>query len=49
MPLYVNGGAPQSLPTTERMAAKCVTLPISASMTLADADDVLDSFEAVYR
>jgi dTDP-4-amino-4,6-dideoxygalactose transaminase len=31
------------------VAKKCVTLPISASMTAEDAEDVLDGFEAVYR
>jgi dTDP-4-amino-4,6-dideoxygalactose transaminase len=49
MPLYTAGAAPDRLPVTEMVAKKCVTLPISASMTAEDAEDVLDSFEAVYR
>lgn len=43
MPLYARGGA--SLPVTERAAERLLTLPISASMTLDDAHDVIEAFE----
>jgi hypothetical protein len=29
-------------------AMRCLTLPISASMTLDDADDVIEAFGSVY-
>ncbi len=37
MPLYLAGRRPRSLPVTERVVATLLTLPISASMTVADA------------
>lgn len=37
MPLYLRGGRPRSLPVTEAVAPSLLTLPISASMTAADA------------
>lgn len=40
MPLY---GTQEPLPVTERVAQRIVTLPISASMTLDDAQDVVDA------
>lgn len=49
MPLYTGGAAPEALPVTDTITKKCVTLPISASMTLEDAEDVLDSLDAVCR
>jgi len=49
MPLYTGSTGPERLPVTEDVARRCVTLPISASMTMQDADDVIDSFSAVYR
>lgn len=47
MPLYAGGTQPVSLPTTEQVAARMLTLPISASMTLSDAEDVVREFQAV--
>jgi len=47
MPLYCDGRQPASLPVTEQVAARMLTLPISASMSLSDADDVLRALEAV--
>jgi dTDP-4-amino-4,6-dideoxygalactose transaminase len=41
MPLYADAGAP-ALPATEDLARRLLTLPISASMTVADADRVLE-------
>lgn len=49
MPLYCGRAEPVSLPVTEQAARACVTLPISASMTLDDADYVIDCFRAVFR
>ena len=49
MPLYCGGGQPVSLPTTEQVAARMLTLPISASMTLNDAEDVLREFTATLK
>src|SRR5262249_9422022 len=46
MPLYAGAARAESLPVTEDIARRCVTLPISASMTLRDADDVMDSLQA---
>jgi len=42
MPLYALGASATSLPITEKLAGEIMTLPISASMTLADANDVID-------
>jgi dTDP-4-amino-4,6-dideoxygalactose transaminase len=46
MPLYRGRSKPARLPATERIAKRIMTLPISASMTLADADDVIEQFKA---
>lgn len=43
MPLYARAAA--SLPVTEAVTERILTLPISASMTLKDARDVMDAFE----
>lgn len=49
MPLY-NDPVPQgSLPRVESIADRILTLPISASMTLADAQDALDALSAVVQ
>jgi len=45
MPLYLNGGAAPALPVTERVAEHIVTLPISASMTIDDARDVVQALQ----
>ena len=48
MPLY--GGADQpTLPETESIGARILTLPISASMSLADADTVVEQTEQALR
>ncbi|MBI2959335.1 MAG: DegT/DnrJ/EryC1/StrS family aminotransferase [Betaproteobacteria bacterium] len=49
MPLYLGGRDPEHLPVTEKVAKSCVTLPISASMSLDDAGYVVESFRAVFR
>src|SRR5262245_61622067 len=49
MPLYCGDGKPPSLPVTERVARAIMTLPISASMTLDDADDVIEQLVGVLR
>jgi dTDP-4-amino-4,6-dideoxygalactose transaminase len=49
MPLYAGGTPPDPLPTTERVAARIMTLPISSSMTLDDADDVLVQLRAALK
>jgi len=49
MPLYRGQAEPDRLPATEELARCCVTLPISASMTAADAEDVIEGFKAEYR
>jgi dTDP-4-amino-4,6-dideoxygalactose transaminase len=41
MPLYRGGRAP-GLPVTETLGRQIITLPISASMQLADVDYVCD-------
>jgi len=41
MPLYAGGGSPATLPLTEQVGNSIMTLPISASMSLKDADYVL--------
>ncbi|HWI19768.1 MAG TPA: DegT/DnrJ/EryC1/StrS family aminotransferase [Vicinamibacterales bacterium] len=43
MPLYAEW--PTSLPVTEQVFERVLTLPISASMTLKDARDVMSAFE----
>jgi perosamine synthetase len=45
MPLYLNGRAAPALPVTERVAEHIVTLPISASMTIDDARDVVQALQ----
>ena len=47
MPLYAGGRSQVSLPATERVADRILTLPISASMTATDVDDVLGELKAV--
>lgn len=49
MPLYRGRRKPVQLPVTERVAKRIMTLPISASMTFGDADDVLVQFNAVMK
>jgi perosamine synthetase len=50
MPLYARTGKqPASLPGTERVAERIMTLPISSSMTLDDADDVVAQFRAAFK
>ncbi len=49
MPLYTGSSAAAHLPVTDHIAARCVTLPISASMTPQDADDVVQALKAEYR
>lgn len=41
MPLYGRASQGVSLPVTDRVAARLLTLPIGASMTVGDAQDVL--------
>jgi dTDP-4-amino-4,6-dideoxygalactose transaminase len=48
MPLY-GGAAQPALPETESIAARILTLPISASMSLADADAVVVQTEQSLR
>jgi dTDP-4-amino-4,6-dideoxygalactose transaminase len=47
MPLYLGEAKAPSLPTTERLAESIMTLPIGASMTAADADDVVEQVAQV--
>ena len=49
MPLYRGRRKPARLQATERIAGRIMTLPISASMTLDDADDVLAQFKTVMK
>jgi dTDP-4-amino-4,6-dideoxygalactose transaminase len=49
MPLYCGTRQPVSLPVTEQVAACMLTLPISASMPLSDAEDVVRALTAVLR
>jgi len=46
MPLYCDGARPASLPVTEAVAGSIVTLPMSASMSAADARQVVEEVEA---
>ncbi len=46
MPLY---GSANRLPVTEQVAKRCVTLPISASMSDGDTADVVEAFRDIYR
>lgn len=46
MPAYQTNGR-VSLPQTERLAEQILTLPVSATMTVADVDDVVDQLAAV--
>jgi len=48
MPLYADPGAP-ALPATEDLARRIMTLPISASMTITDADRVLERLAELVR
>ena len=47
MPLYGGSGDPPSLPVTEQVGESIVTLPISASMSLDDAEYVLTHLRAI--
>ena len=47
MPLYDLGRVPASLPHTEMVGDRILTLPISQSMTPDDCEDVLDAFREV--
>jgi len=47
MPLYGGSGAARSLPVTEQVGESIVTLPISASMSLDDAEYVLTHLRAI--
>jgi len=47
MPLYGGSGKPPSLPVTEQVGESIVTLPISASMSLDDAEYVLTHLRAI--
>jgi perosamine synthetase len=47
MPLYAGAGQPAPLPITEQVATRIMTLPISASMTADDAQDVVAALKAV--
>ncbi len=42
MPLYASENSANTLRNTEKLAGEIMTLPISASMTLADANEVID-------
>lgn len=46
MPLYRDGPQVTSLPVTEQVAKRMLTLPIGASMSLGDTDDVLQALHA---
>lgn len=48
MPLYAHR-TPGPLPVTDHVAARILTLPISASMTLSDADYVLEQLLDILR
>ena len=47
MPLYGCASQDVSLPVTEEIAGRLLTLPISASMTVRDAEEVLREFTAL--
>lgn len=47
MPLYCGRGTPASLPATEQVAPRIMTLPISAGMTVDDAHYVIVRLKAV--
>jgi UDP-4-amino-4-deoxy-L-arabinose-oxoglutarate aminotransferase len=49
MPLYCRGNEPPSLPNTEAVADSALTLPISSSMTLQDAEYVVKHFISILR
>jgi len=49
MPLYCGDGAPTSLPVTEQVVKSLMTLPISGSMGLNDAHDVVEQLRASLR
>jgi dTDP-4-amino-4,6-dideoxygalactose transaminase len=49
MPLYTGGDRPARLPVTEAVVESIMTLPISASMTVDDADEVVEHLHAVLR
>jgi dTDP-4-amino-4,6-dideoxygalactose transaminase len=47
MPLYAESRPPKGLPVTERLAPRIMTLPISANMSVADAEEVTDHLLAL--
>jgi dTDP-4-amino-4,6-dideoxygalactose transaminase len=49
MPLYRGDHAPRPLPLTEQVAKVIMTLPISASMSLEDAEYVALHLERLLR
>lgn len=49
MPLYARGAISPALPVTEALRFAILTLPISASMTVGQADLVAEAFAEVYR
>jgi dTDP-4-amino-4,6-dideoxygalactose transaminase len=49
MPLYTQGSAAPELPVTDALAASILTIPISASMSLSDAEAAMDAFGELYR
>jgi perosamine synthetase len=49
MPLYCRGSEPPLLPNTEAVANSALTLPISSSMTLQDAEYVVKHLTSILR
>ena len=49
MPLYCGDATPVSLPVTEQIADSIMTLPMSASMTVDDAEYVVTQLNATLR
>jgi len=49
MPLYCKGSEPPSLPNTEAVANAALTLPISSSMTLQDAEYIMKHLTSILR
>jgi len=47
MPLYCRGSEPSSLPNTEAVANSALTLPISSSMTVQDAEYVVKHLTSI--
>lgn len=49
MPLYCQDSSPPSLPHTEAVGKSTLTLPISSSMTIQDAQYAVDQFQSVLQ